>query len=219
MTPGDQVRAPIRGLCDGADRLVTADEALARLHGGAGGSVAGTLALPALRAGASGPPSGLAQTREVTVLDGDQPIVFQRARFRKGRAWPWPCTTGAGAPSITTFPADPAGLWHHLAQGHVLLDPGQRVIAVDCRASDLADVEAGLASALGHWALALGLPEGRGWRACTGACSTTWWSIWPGRRAAGGCVCCRAWGRVRSPAPARGDPWAGPFRSPWWCAW
>ncbi|MDK4805051.1 MAG: HAMP domain-containing sensor histidine kinase [Novosphingobium aromaticivorans] len=164
MTPGDQVRAPIRGLCDGADRLVTADEALARLHGGAGGSVAGTLALPALLALVrQARLSGLAQTREVTVLDGDQPIVFQARAVPQGEGVALALHDGrrGGAPDHDLPPADPAGLWHHLAQGHVLLDPGQRVIAVDCRASDLADVEAGLASALGHhWALALGLPEG-----------------------------------------------------------
>ncbi|GHC93645.1 sensor histidine kinase [Novosphingobium pokkalii] len=158
---------PIRARCDAADTLVAADEALARLHVAAGGTLPGVLAVPALLALVRQVrASGLAQTRPVLAMDGDCPISFHAHAAPEGdevvlalRHWRRAPPPDEGLPA-----ADPQALWHHLAEGHVLLDAEQRVIAADLAASDLADLAADLAGAIGrHWALcpALALGPGR----------------------------------------------------------
>jgi hypothetical protein len=84
---------PIRARCDAADTLVAADEALARLHVAAGGTLPGVLAVPALLALVRQVrASGLAQTRPVLAMDGDCPISFHAhaAPGGRGRAGPAP---------------------------------------------------------------------------------------------------------------------------------
>jgi hypothetical protein len=87
---------PIRARCDAADTLVAADEALARLHVAAGGTLPGVLAVPALLALVRQVrASGLAQTRPVLAMDGDCPISFHAHAAPEGTRSCWPCATGA----------------------------------------------------------------------------------------------------------------------------
>lgn len=129
----------------------------------------GVLAVPALLALVRQVrATGIAQSRPVVAMDGDCAIAFQ------ARATPDGADGGialvlhdwrrAPAPDAGLPPADAGALWHHLAEGHVLLDAQQRVIAADCLAPDLADLASDLAAATGrHWtacaALSLGLGE------------------------------------------------------------
>ncbi|WP_179504568.1 MULTISPECIES: sensor histidine kinase [unclassified Sphingomonas] len=158
---------PIRARCDAGDQLVAADEALARLQAAAGGTLPGLLAIPALLALVRQVrATGLAQARPILAMDGECPIAFQARAVPDGdsidlvlRDW-----RRAPAPDSGLPPADDAALWHHLAQGHVLLDAQQRVIAADCPAPDLVELATDLAGATGrHWtacaALSLGLGE------------------------------------------------------------
>ncbi|MDR6509573.1 signal transduction histidine kinase [Novosphingobium capsulatum] len=157
---------PIHARCDAADTLVAADEALARLQIAAGGTMPGMLAVPALLALVRQVrDSGLAQARPIVAMDGDCAIAFhaQATPDDDGIALVLRDWRRAAAPDDGLPAFDAAALWHHLAQGHVLLDEQQRVITADLAAADLAELAADLAGATGrHWALSPALSLGQG---------------------------------------------------------
>lgn len=155
---------PVRALCDSADCLVEAGEALARLHAVAGGAPGGTLAIPELMALVRHVrAAGLPQARTITARDGVQTIAFRAlATPADGGvaivATDWRMAAARSGPSLA--PADPGALWHHLAEAHLLLDGAQRVVASQVSAPDLAELGAGLPGCVGqHWASALDLPD------------------------------------------------------------
>jgi signal transduction histidine kinase len=146
---------PIRARCDAAGHLTMAEEAIARLQVAAGGAVPGLLAIPALLALVRQvAATGLAQVRPVVAMDGDCAIAFRAEAMPEadGIALALHDWRRAAAPDEGLPPASPQDLWYHLAEGHVLLDARQNVIAADLAAADLADLASDLSGAIGrHW--------------------------------------------------------------------
>lgn len=145
---------PIHARCDGADRLIEADETLAALQMRLGGSFPGTVALPGLFALVrKARLSRVTLSALLTVEDDRQPVSF--------RVMATPSDDGT-AIEITewklaaeAWKADEAGaseaLLRQLAEAHVVLDAEQRVISGMVDASDLADFSKALRQGFGRY--------------------------------------------------------------------
>lgn len=143
---------PIRARCDAQDRLVSADAPLAALHARCGGQGEGLLAIPALltlvrkarRAGQSLARAILAwdDGQEVSawanVVPDDDGCALELTQWRVVPA------------NLPEQKAPPEGLLRQLAEGHLLLDSEQRILAVDLRAPDLACLGEVLADGFGR---------------------------------------------------------------------
>ena len=145
---------PIRARCDGADRLVEADETLAALQVRLGGSFPGTIALPGLFALVRKVRlSGVPLSALLTIEDDRQPVSFRAnvAPTQDGTAidiTEWKLAADA-------WKADETGaaeaLLRQLAEAHVVLDAEQRVISGMVDASDLADFNTALRQGFGRY--------------------------------------------------------------------
>lgn len=149
---------PIRARCDGKDRLLEADEPLAGLQRRAGGELPGTIAIPALLSLVRKVRiARLPLARTIMAMDDGQPISAWAAVAIDGH--------GDGEGTIVelsrwhrageaVLPGDPVptdGLVRQLAEGLILLDPEQRVLACDVQASDLADLARAMSQGRGRY--------------------------------------------------------------------
>lgn len=145
---------PIRARCDGADRLIEADETLAALQVRLGGSFPGTLAMPGLFALVSkARTSGVALSTLLTVEDNRQPISFRALAIPDGDGTSIAITEwklAAEAWNTDETGADEA-LLRQLAEAHVVLDAEQRVISGMVDGSDLAEFGAALRQGFGRY--------------------------------------------------------------------
>ncbi|MCY1671646.1 HAMP domain-containing sensor histidine kinase [Novosphingobium sp. SL115] len=144
---------PIHARCDGADKLVEADEMLAALQLRAGGTFPGPMALPPLLALVRRARlSGAMLAEMLTVRDDAQPVSF--------RAAVWPDGAGTRIEITGWRLADEA--WQHddgraealmrqLAEAHVVLDAEQRIISGTVDAPDLACYAAALRQGFGRY--------------------------------------------------------------------
>ncbi|WP_408587835.1 sensor histidine kinase [Novosphingobium sp.] len=142
---------PIRARCDAANRLVEADEPLAGLQRRCGGEIPGLIAVPSLLALVrKSRRARLPLSRMIVAVDEGRAIaawasVRPSADVTYVELSQWRPTNMA--PPVTDL-APPEDLLRQLAEGELLLDPEQRVLAADLRAPDLG----GLAAALEHGA-------------------------------------------------------------------
>ncbi|OYX63451.1 MAG: histidine kinase [Novosphingobium sp. 32-60-15] len=145
---------PIRARCDGADRLIEADETLAALQVRLGGSFPGTLALPGLFALVrKARTAGVALSALLTLEDDRQPVSF--------RVMATPSDDGTTIEitewklAADAWKADENGaaeaLLRQLAEAHVVLDAEQRVISGTVDASDLANFSKALRQGFGRY--------------------------------------------------------------------
>ena len=148
--------APVGGLCDGADRLVSADEPLAGLQVRCGGDLPGMLAVPALLALVRRTrTSGVAQMRLLGAVDEGRAITFLAhvAPAGEGTRIALSQWRLAGEDTGPTQAVLADAMLHHLAVLHAVLDADQRVLATDLRAADAdwAADSAALAALAAHW--------------------------------------------------------------------
>ena len=145
---------PIRARCDGADRLIEADETLAALQVRLGGSFPGSIAMPGLFALVHRVrTSGVALSNLLTIADDPQPLSF--------RASVAPAENGTRIEitewklAAEAWKADETGvseaLLRQLAEAHVVLDAEQRVISGMVEAADLADFNEVLRQGFGSY--------------------------------------------------------------------
>ncbi|MCW1381682.1 HAMP domain-containing histidine kinase [Novosphingobium sp. KCTC 2891] len=145
--------APIRARCDAANRLVQADEPLAGLQVRCGGQIPGPIAIPALLAlvrkarRARLPLSrtivavddGQAISAWTSVYPGDETTFLELSQWRH-----------TGAPMLVGDVQPSEDLLRQLAEGHLLLDAAQRVLAANLRAPDLRALGNALGQGLGR---------------------------------------------------------------------
>lgn len=145
---------PIRARCDGADRLIEADETLAALQVRLGGSFPGTIALPGLFALVRKVrTSGVALTTLLTVEDDQQPVSFRALAIPESAGTSIEITEwklAAKAWNTDESGADEA-LLRQLAEAHVVLDAEQRIISGIVDAADLADFAVALRQGFGRY--------------------------------------------------------------------
>ncbi|MBA4353244.1 MAG: sensor histidine kinase [Novosphingobium sp.] len=145
---------PIRARCDGADRLIEADETLAALQVRLGGSFPGTVAMPGLLALVRKARSaGVVLSSLLTVEDDGQPVSF--------RALAAPDSDGTSIVitewklAADAWRAEEAGaseaLLRQLAEAHVVLDAEQRVISGMVDSADLGDFGTALRQGFGRY--------------------------------------------------------------------
>ncbi|WP_408591155.1 sensor histidine kinase [Novosphingobium sp.] len=141
----------IRARCDAADRLIEAEEPLAGLQLRCGGEMPGQVAIPALLALVrKARRTRQVQTRTIVALDDNQPIsAFVRVvPDSDGTVLELSQWQGAGE-RVTDSPPS-LDLLQHLAEGHVLLDANQCVLAANLQAEDLGGLAAMLAEGRGR---------------------------------------------------------------------
>lgn len=147
---------PIRARCDGADRLIEADETLAALQVRLGGSFPGVIALPGLMAlVCKARHSGVALSGLLVVQDERQPISFRALAVPDAdgtsiEITDWKLAAEAWTTENAVAAAGEA-LLRQLAEAHVVLDAEQRVISGVVDAADLADFGRGLRQAFGRY--------------------------------------------------------------------
>lgn len=139
---------PIRGRCDGADRLFEADEPLAGLQLRSGGDVPGIVAMPALLALVrKARHHNLRLSRTIEMLDDGHEVTTWASAEPDG--------TGGCLVELNQWRAvqpereqEPLEAEHdlvrHLAEGTIWLDGTQRVLAADLQAGDLAAMQSAL---------------------------------------------------------------------------
>ncbi|MBB4615597.1 sensor histidine kinase [Novosphingobium taihuense] len=146
---------PILARCDGSDRLVEADEALAALQVRLGGAFPGALAMPSLLAlvrrsrTARLPLSG-----KLTIADSEQPLSFRARATPEGEGtrieiteWRVSAEAWAGQDGAGTDQA----LLRQLAEAHVVLDAEQRVVSGMVEAADLGEFANALRQGFGRY--------------------------------------------------------------------
>jgi signal transduction histidine kinase len=125
---------PVQGRCDGADRLVEADAALAGLHLRCGGDLPGTLAVPALLTLVRRTrTSGVAQMRTLGAVDEGRMIAFVAHVVPEGEGTRIALSHWRLAGEQVVEPGPDDSLLYQIAALHALLDADQRVLAVDLR--------------------------------------------------------------------------------------
>lgn len=145
-----------RAHCDGADRLVTADEPLAGLQLRCGGELPGTIAIPALfELVRKSRNFGLKLARTIRANDGNEQVT----------AWIEvdPAENGDCSISILSWqsaslpPEDIAAVAAHraaidrtVAELSARLDAGQRLLAVESQAADLTELTAVMRGGIGQ---------------------------------------------------------------------
>lgn len=145
---------PIHARCDGADRLIEADETLAALQVRLGGNFPGDIALPSLFALVrKARISGVALSTLLTIEDDRQPVSF--------RALATPTQDGTTIEitewklAADAWKTDETGaaeaLLRQLAEAHVVLDTEQRVISGMVEARDLTDFDKALRQGFGRY--------------------------------------------------------------------
>ena len=146
----------VRAASDGADRLVAADDLLARLQLRCGGEIPGTIAIPALlETVRSARRFRLRLARSIIAHDGSGSIsawVEVRPRDNEAEGCDitirnWQVT--AMAEDATEAERRRADLDRGLAEFFAQLDPGQRVLAAHADAVDLADLASAMNSGRG----------------------------------------------------------------------
>ena len=155
--PGDKTGLA-RAVSDGEDRLVSADEPLARLQLCCGGEVPGTIAVPALmEAVRSARCHGLKLARAIAAQADTETITawVEVAPRRDGepgcdivlRHW-----QSAAVPpeDVDAIQRRRASVDRQLAELSAVLDAGQRVLAVAADASDLQPLAAAMQAGLGR---------------------------------------------------------------------
>jgi len=153
----------VHGLCDGADRLIEADPALAGLQLRCGGDLQGTLAVPCLLTLVRQTRvSGVAQLRMLGAVDEGKAIAFLAhvAPDGSGTRIALSHWRLIGDHAVDAGPVD--AVLYQIAALHAVLDADQRVLAVDLRGDDgdiAADAPA-LAALADRWQ-----SDGRAWSA------------------------------------------------------
>lgn len=141
----------IHARCDAADRLIEAEEPLAGLQRRCGGELPGAVAIPALLALVrKARRSRLPQSRTIIALDDSQPVsaLAQVRPDGEGTLVELSQWQSAGDPVAEAAPV--LDLIRQIAEGHVLLDADQRVLAASIEAEDLAMLGAALAQGHGR---------------------------------------------------------------------
>lgn len=146
---------PILARCDGSDRLVEADEALAALQVRLGGAFPGALAMPGLLAlvrrsrTARLPLSG-----QLTIADTEQPLSFRARATPDGEGtrieiteWRLSADAWAGQDGAGTDQA----LLRQLAEAHIVLDAEQRVVSGMVEGADLGEFASTLRQGFGRY--------------------------------------------------------------------
>ena len=157
------------GRSDAADRLVEADELLARLHGECGGSPEGVIAVPELLALVRRSREyGLRLSREVRAFDGERHVSAWVEVTPVGQGGDAGCDIGvvswniqAQAPETEEAEARRIReIDRQLAEFSARLGPGQRVLSVSSDAADLAGLVERMEAGLGRaWTDFVELPE------------------------------------------------------------
>lgn len=148
------VAAPIRARCDAANRLVEADEPLAGVQRRCGGEIPGLIAVPSLLALVrKARRARLPLSRTIVAVDEGRAIgAWASVRpsadttyveMSPWRPMDWGVALGESAPS--------EDLLRQLAEGDLLLDAEQRILAADLRAPDLRALQAALMQGPGHF--------------------------------------------------------------------
>lgn len=146
---------PIHARCDGSDRLVEADEALAALQVRLGGTYPGALALPGLLALVRrSRMAKLTLSGQIAVADLEQPLSF-RARATPDEEgtrievteWGLAADAWAGQDGAVTDHA----LLRQLAEAHVVLDAEQRVVSGIADGVDLAEFGVAIRQGFGRY--------------------------------------------------------------------
>lgn len=147
---------PILARCDGSDRLVEADEALAALQVRLGGAYPGALAIPGLLALVRRSRTArLPLSRQLTVADTEQPLSFRACATPDGEDtrieitdWRLSADAWAGQDGAGTDQA----LLRQLAEAHVVLDAEQRVVSGMVEGADLGEFASALRQGFGcYW--------------------------------------------------------------------
>lgn len=144
---------PIHARCDGADRLIEADEALAGLQLRAGGAFPGTVAVPALLALVRRARlSGLPLSEMLTVQDDGQPVSFRASISPEGTGTRIEVTGWRLAAAAWRDDDGMAEvLMRQLAEAHIVLDAEQRIISGTVDARDLAELSVTLRQGFGRY--------------------------------------------------------------------
>lgn len=148
------VAGPICARCDGADRLIEADETLAALQVRLGGSFPGTIALPGLFALVRKTrTSGVVLSRLLTIEDEGQPVSFHALVAPEGEGTSiliteWKLAADAWKAQET---GASEALLRQLAEAHVVLDAEQRVISGMVDSADLRDFGKVLEQSFGRY--------------------------------------------------------------------
>lgn len=145
---------PIRARCDGADRLVEADETIAGLQVRLGGGFPGQLAVPGLLAlvrKVRG--SGVPLAALLNLEDEGQPISFRASAWPAGEGTrieitEWRLAAEAWKAEETLVAE---ALLRQLAEVHVVLDAEQRVISGLVEGHDLAEFDKTLRQGFGRF--------------------------------------------------------------------
>lgn len=146
--------ASIKARCDAANRLIDADEPLAGLQRRCGGDIPGMLAVPALLALVrKSRRAQLPLSRTIIAVSEGQAISawasvrpVAEATFIELSQWR---VTGDAIPAGELHPSE--DLLRQIAEGYLLLDAQQRVLAANLRAPDLRNFGTALADGLGRF--------------------------------------------------------------------
>lgn len=153
----DHVSTVTTARSDAADRLVSADEPLARLQQRCGGEIPGTIAIPALLdlvRKARG--FGIKLARRITASDGNEAV----AAWVEVEPEDEGCAIIVRNWQVTPLPAEDLGemvagratIDRALAELSARLNREQRLLTVECTAADLAVTAEAMRSGLGqHW--------------------------------------------------------------------
>ncbi|MEO0033179.1 MAG: hypothetical protein RIS94_2937 [Pseudomonadota bacterium] len=131
----------IRARCDAEDRLVAAEEPLAGLQQRCGGEIPGIVAVPGLLALVRKVrKSGLAVARRVTAIDDGKAISAWISAMPADGGTRLEASDWRLDDDVAPDAQAPEDLLRQLAEGHLLLDAEQRVLAAQVRAPDLAQL-------------------------------------------------------------------------------
>jgi len=144
--------APIRARCDGADRLLEADEPLAGLQLRCGGELPGPIAIPALLALVrKARKARLPMARTILAVDDGKPISTWAAVSPAGEGTTLELSQWKLAGDQPVDAQAPEDLLRQLSEAHLLLDAEQRVLAGQVRAPDLGQFGKALAAGAGRY--------------------------------------------------------------------
>lgn len=146
---------PILARCDGSDRLVEADEALAALQVRLGGAFPGALAMPGLLALVRrSRTTRLPLSGQLTIADTEQPLSFRARATPDGEGtrieiteWRLSADAWAGQDGAGTDQA----LLRQLAEAHIVLDAEQRVVSGMVEGADLGEFASTLRQGFGRY--------------------------------------------------------------------
>ncbi len=144
--------APIRARCDGADRLLEADEPLAGLQLRCGGELPGAIAIPALLALVrKSRRSHLPMSRTIVAVDDGKPISAWASVAPAGEGTTLELSQWKLAGDQPVDVQAPEELLRQLGEAHLLLDAEQRVLAAQVGAPDLAQFGKAVAAGAGRY--------------------------------------------------------------------